>query len=107
MSDTDPNTAESATQLLTQRSKEAEAAMPSVEDFFRLVAHRVRARLVNRSSVDIPVRVAGVDVTCECGAATGLFWFLRRGHDDGPWLIGLWVSRAVCSAYVPLRKTTL
>jgi len=48
--------------LLTQRSKEAEFAMPAVEDFFRLVAHRVRARLVNRSSVDIPVRVAGVEV---------------------------------------------
>ncbi len=62
MSNGEPNAAESATQLLTQRSKEAEAAMPSVEDFFRLVAHRVRARLVNRSSVDIPVRVAGVDV---------------------------------------------
>lgn len=60
MSETTPN--ESAAQLLTQRSKEAETAMPAVEDFFRLVAHRVRARLVNRSSVDIPVRVAGVEV---------------------------------------------
>ena len=37
-------------------------AMPAVEDFFRVVAHKVRARLVNRSSVDIPVRVAGVEV---------------------------------------------
>ena len=36
--------------------------MPAVEDFFRVVAHKVRARLVNRSSVDIPVRVAGVEV---------------------------------------------
>lgn len=62
MSDNDTNVPESATQLLTQRSKEAETAMPAVEDFFRVVAHRVRARLVNRSSVDIPVRVAGVDV---------------------------------------------
>jgi flagellar motor switch protein FliM len=53
---------ENATQLLSQRSKEAEAAMPAVEDFFRAVAHKVRARLVNRSSVDIPVRVAGVEV---------------------------------------------
>ena len=48
--------------LLSQRSKEAETAMPAVEDFFRVVAHKVRARLVNRSSVDIPVRVAGVEV---------------------------------------------
>ena len=48
--------------LLSQRSKEAEAAMHAVEDFFRVVAHKVRARLVNRSSVDIPVRVAGVEV---------------------------------------------
>lgn len=53
---------DSATSLLTQRSKEAQAAMPAVEDFFRVVAHKVRARLVNRSSVDIPVRVAGVEV---------------------------------------------
>lgn len=59
---TDQEQSENATQLLTQRSKEAETAMPAVEDFFRLVAHRVRARLVNRSSVDIPVRVAGVEV---------------------------------------------
>ena len=62
MTENDPNATESATQLLTQRSKEAETAMPAVEDFFRVVAHRVRARLVNRSSVDIPVRIAGVDV---------------------------------------------
>lgn len=59
MSDVDTDNTAS---LLSQRSKEAEMAMPAVEDFFRVVAHKVRARLVNRSSVDIPVRVAGVEV---------------------------------------------
>ena len=59
MSDVDTDNTAS---LLSQRSKEAETAMPAVEDFFRVVAHKVRARLVNRSSVDIPVRVAGVEV---------------------------------------------
>ena len=62
MTDAAETNSENATQLLSQRSKEAEAAMPAVEDFFRAVAHKVRARLVNRSSVDIPVRVAGVEV---------------------------------------------
>jgi flagellar motor switch protein FliM len=36
--------------------------MPAVEDFFLAVAHRIRARLVNRSAADIQVRVAGVEV---------------------------------------------
>jgi flagellar motor switch protein FliM len=58
----DEENEQASASLLTQRSREAEFAMPAVEDFFRLVAHRVRARLVNRSSVDIPVRVAGVEV---------------------------------------------
>ena len=62
MTETDARAPENTAQLLSQRSKEAEAAMPAVEDFFRAVAHRVRSRLVNRSSVDIPVRVAGVEV---------------------------------------------
>jgi len=62
VTDTETNNSENTTTLLSQRSKEAETAMPAVEDFFRMVAHKVRARLVNRSSVDIPVRVAGVEV---------------------------------------------
>jgi len=36
--------------------------MPAVEDFFHAIAHRIRARLVNRSAADIQVRVAGVEV---------------------------------------------
>jgi flagellar motor switch protein FliM len=62
VTDSETDNADNTASLLSQRSKEAEAAMPAVEDFFRVVAHRVRARLVNRSSVDIPVRVAGVEV---------------------------------------------
>jgi len=62
VTDSEPDNTDNTASLLSQRSKEAEAAMPAVEDFFRVVAHRVRARLVNRSSVDIPVRVAGVEV---------------------------------------------
>ena len=48
--------------LLAQRSRDSEAAMPAVEDFFLAIAHRIRARLVNRSAADIQVRVAGVEV---------------------------------------------
>lgn len=48
--------------LLAQRSRDSEAAMPAVEDFFSSVAARIRARLVNRSATDIAVRVAGVEV---------------------------------------------
>jgi flagellar motor switch protein FliM len=48
--------------LLAQRSRDSEAAMPAVEDFFHAVALRIRARLVNRSAADIEVRVAGVEV---------------------------------------------
>ncbi len=62
MTDVETDSADNTASLLSQRSKEAETAMPAVEDFFRVVAHKVRARLVNRSSVDIPVRVAGVEV---------------------------------------------
>jgi flagellar motor switch protein FliM len=62
VNDTETEIGDNTSHLLSQRSKEAETAMPAVEDFFRAVAHKVRARLVNRSSVDIPVRVAGVEV---------------------------------------------
>ena len=62
MTETDSNNTDNTAHLLGQRSKEAGTAMPAVEDFFRSVAHKVRARLVNRSSVDIPVRGAGVEV---------------------------------------------
>lgn len=48
--------------LLQQRSRSTEQALPAVEEFFRALALRVRARLVNRSSSNIEVRVAGVEI---------------------------------------------
>ena len=48
--------------LINHRSREASAALPRVESFFQLVAAQLRARLVNRSAADVPVRVSGVEV---------------------------------------------
>jgi flagellar motor switch protein FliM len=48
--------------LLQQRSRSTEQALPAVEEFFRALALRVRARLVNRTSSNIQVRLASVEV---------------------------------------------
>jgi flagellar motor switch protein FliM len=48
--------------LLQQRSRSTEQALPAVEEFFRALALRVRARLVNRSSSNIQVRLASVEI---------------------------------------------
>ena len=48
--------------LLNQSSREASAALPTVEFFFQSVARRLRARMVNRNAADVPIRVSGVEV---------------------------------------------
>lgn len=53
---------ESSVLLLQQRSRSTEQALPAVEEFFRALALRVRARLVNRTSSNIEVRIEGVEV---------------------------------------------
>ena len=51
---------DSTSVLLASRNRNTEAAMPSVEEFFRALALRVRARMVNRSSSNFQVRLASV-----------------------------------------------
>jgi flagellar motor switch protein FliM len=53
---------DSTSVLLSSTNRHTEAAMPAVEEFFRALAQRVRARLVNRSSANIEVRLASVAV---------------------------------------------
>lgn len=53
---------DSTSVLLSTKTRNTEAAMPAVEEFFRALAQRVRARLVNRSSSNIEVRLASVSV---------------------------------------------
>lgn len=48
--------------LLQQRSRTTEQALPAVEEFFRALSLRVRARLVNRSSSNIQVRLSDVEI---------------------------------------------
>jgi len=48
--------------LLLSRSRNTEAAMPAIEEFFRALALRLRSRLVNRASGEFDVRLVGVDV---------------------------------------------
>ena len=50
------------TVLLAGKNRNTEAAMPAVEEFFRSLALRVRARMVNRSSSEFLVRLASVSV---------------------------------------------
>lgn len=53
---------ESTSVLLSGRNRHTEAAMPAVEEFFRSLALRIRARMVNRSSSNFQVRLASVAV---------------------------------------------
>jgi flagellar motor switch protein FliM len=55
-------TSETSVLLLQQRSRATEQALPAVEEFFQSLALRVRARLVNRSSSNIWVRLGGVEI---------------------------------------------
>lgn len=55
-------TSETSVLLLQQRSRATEQALPAVEEFFQSLALRVRARLVNRSSSNIRVRLGGVEI---------------------------------------------
>ena len=48
--------------LFHLRRKEASAGVPAAEAFFQTIAARLRARMVNRSASDIPIRVSGVEV---------------------------------------------
>jgi len=48
--------------LLQQRSRSTEQSIPVVEEFFRALSLRVRARLVNRSRSNIHVRMSEVEV---------------------------------------------
>jgi flagellar motor switch protein FliM len=51
---------ESSVLLLQQRSLSAEQTLPAVEEFFRALSQKVRARLVNRSSSNVRLRLGGV-----------------------------------------------
>ena len=50
-------------QIASKRSRNSEDIQPYVERFFLQVADRFRARHVNRSAHDIPIRVATVDAS--------------------------------------------
>jgi flagellar motor switch protein FliM len=47
---------------LVNRGGQHQSALRSVERYFRAVAERFKARIVNRSTKDIPVRVADIDI---------------------------------------------
>ena len=49
-------------QIAVNSSKKSEDILPVVERYFRQLAERIRSRHVNRSAIDIPTRVAGVDL---------------------------------------------
>ena len=61
MSSTSP-THEQTTVLLAKRKKGSGKELPAVEEFFRTVSQRVRARLVNRSGGNFQVRLKEVSV---------------------------------------------
>lgn len=48
--------------LLNLRRQNSSATMPAAEAFFQSIAARLRARMVNRSATDIPIRTSGVEV---------------------------------------------
>ena len=47
---------------LVNRSGQNQSALSRVERYFRAVSERFKARIVNRSTKDIPVRVADIDI---------------------------------------------
>lgn len=87
--------------LLNLRRRETSTSVPAAEAFFQSIASRLRARMVNRTSSDIPIRVSGVAVR----PLGDLFDEpeLREGGISGP----LWVGPARLPGVVLMQHELL